>query len=182
MLHLVKKNKLYYDKFKLRPCSHYSIPRVFNLYRNVNMVKMVVRFNENCLYKIEGENSSDVNKLFGIVYDWTGVHENSIRIGWNSDGKMITLFAYYYFSGERRIEQIATTVPGIHVPLDIITLKDKNRFFIVGQHATGETFSIKRTMHYDKISTNNVFIAQPYFGGDEKPPHAMDIDLWYKLI
>ena len=76
-------------------------------------------FTPSCLYDLKDEDQHDVNKLFGMSFNFfptcktlTPHHINSARFGWRAllDNKTIQIVAYEYVDRVRRSTKVITEV------------------------------------------------------------------------
>jgi len=134
-----------------------------------------VVFDSNCRYDLGNNNQLDINKLFGIGFLWSH-HTDSARFGWryNNDTKKFELFTYCYVSGKRTWEYITSVEPNVSCELTI-DLHFGSYFFTIKRGSNIFQKEVKH-FHTKKIA----YPLAPYFGGDEKAPHTMNIYL-YKL-
>jgi len=131
-----------------------------------------VEFTESCKYKLNAEDQSDQNKLFGFGFDNkipnnNPAHDNSIRWTWTYiGGENIQLIPYWYENKVRKFgfEYKKIVKIGQKVNLGIYV---KDTYILV---CNGEQISIP----YDKLKTN-VWILTPYFGGNNTAPNNIKI-------
>jgi hypothetical protein len=130
-------------------------------------VTKTVRFSESCLTPVD----EDISKLFGLSDGWD-IHEDSVRIGWRSEGKVISLWAYIYSGGERIMEHIT------HVAANetfVASVEIKNSYYAI--HLTTSTG------YYQSVNTRVSrwkgprVLLRPYFGGNAPSLVDMEIDL-----
>lgn len=131
------------------------------------MVQQVI-FKKSCLYVLPFPDKLAINKLFGFSYGLH--HNNSARFGWHCVEDHIALFAYCYINGKRQEKFITLVKPEQEYKL-MISVSNKKYVFTVFE---GKSL-IQRTI--DK--PNNLFKIGyklwPYFGGNRKAPHTMEI-------
>ena len=131
-------------------------------------IKASVMFDNTAIYKIDNEDSLDINKLIGIG-SYLGHHNNSVRVGWrwSNKKKLIELFAYTYTDGVRDFFRI-TDVP-INSVFDIhIDLRFDQGF--IGVNGVKVRVAVTNRNAY-----NVSYMLYPYFGGDETAPQNINI-------
>ena len=119
-------------------------------------------------------NQSDWNKLMGLSTD--RIHKNSIRIGWrwNPASQRIELGYYGYLDGVRTMQLLADVAPG--QPIDCV-LRMTNAG--MSAQAGAASHSVSGSLGVGFPTTWVLHSA--YFGGDEKAPHRIDVqvsDVW----
>lgn len=141
-----------------------------------NTLNFQAVFNETAKYQTKNpENQADINKLMGFSLCGTHHHENSVRIGWRWYNEKLEAFAYVYIEGNRMEEFIAEVPVGKPVDYSISQTSDGFQF-IVGD----EQLFIESETYCD--GTEN-YMLWPYFGGDEKAPQDIEIEVagWDEL-
>ena len=132
-------------------------------------------FADNCKYEIDEK--SCVNKLYGFCLGLFGVHKNSIRFGWtyNKETDNIDLWKYVYSDGKLTKKVIASCKTG-----------EEHSYLIEGWICKDENndtvYDIRFRLDGNKIDTaivkSNKWFAWtlgPYFGGNTKAPHKINI-------
>ncbi len=162
--------------YHIRAGRHYA-PHLPKLYFGIKKKFVItVCFKEGCEYRFQGEDSSDVNKLFGVSFGQH--HKNSIRIGWNSDGSgLIKLFYYAYENGYRSWSYIGTCKQ--HESQAIVLELDfnSNSVFITNS-TTGSIDSIRtKSIDYKYPAYWIGYYLFPYFGGNRTAPTDVYIQL-----
>jgi hypothetical protein len=163
--------------YKIYKKSHYSwilgflkpLGITFN-----HVIKYKIRFNENCLYTLDGSDIWDINKLVGFSTSYSH-HIQSCRVGWRClDNENIQLVTYCYDGGKRLPETILSSVK----PNEDFTITLKNSLdhwtFIFYQEGKC------RKVHNEPKKTNGwwlKYLLFPYFGGNQKSPHKMTISI-----
>ena len=148
--------------YKVKKGDHFSFGFKLGLFFKINSLAFKAKFDENCLYKINGFDSDQINKLYGFSQGFH--HKNSVRIGWRClDGKNIEVLSYCYVEGIRVPSNVLfTTRPGIW------------NYFLIENHREDYTIrgfsDEKKDAVIDKIAkTKNTFPMgyklYPYFGG-----------------
>ncbi len=151
----------------LKGC-HYStfLPK---FHKATNLKKSVsVSFNENCLYKIDEK--SCVNKLWGFACN-LGIHKNSFRFGWTSDGNLIYIWIYVYINGILTKQKIGSCCVNTQQVLSI-EIKENRVIFQINE----------KIVNIISLKVCPIFFTELgfYFGGNSKAPHKMWIDFNYE--
>jgi hypothetical protein len=123
----------------------------------------------------QGEDASDINKLFGVSFGQH--HKNSIRIGWNNEGGDIKLYYYAYENGYRSWNYIGACKQ--HEAQSMVLEFDfaNNKIYITNS-ATGSIDSIRtREIPYKFPLFKLGYYLFPYFGGNRTAPKDVYIDL-----
>jgi len=129
------------------------------------------RFNSNCLYRLlrvkndKEDNNGDINKLFGVSH-WH-VHKNSARFGWNCNKEQtkIKIYAYYYLDGLRFDSFLKEVDVNEFHKYEIKFINGYAIYFIDDVYIFRHKFE-RKIFGYENY---------PYFGGDRKAPHKMEI-------
>lgn len=122
-----------------------------------------VMFPESCIYDLGNENQLDINKLFGMSTTMD-VHNTSFRFGWRYNNNQIEIFKYTYVKKVRD-----------YVLMGAVDIGEWNSFRI---DLTNDsvTFHLNDIKYTQKQKTKAPLLAMyPYFGGDERAPHEMEI-------
>jgi hypothetical protein len=144
------------------------------LYYRLLLTIILVKFDKSCLYDLgDDPDQFDVNKLFGVSLGHH--HSNSARFGWRAAGDKIELFYYVYSNKERIHKKIMTCDVGKSVELTIDIKRDHYEFIAKKENGQKSKHIVERP----KPVFSNLFIYKlfPYFGGNEKAPHDMRIDM-----
>jgi hypothetical protein len=174
---VIKSGKLYNITFKHFPFLRYSFPRTFGIFKDIKNIELSVKFPTSCNYRHGNNDDLDINKLLGVSFGIFGVHENSIRIGWNIQDNKPSLWLYYYNYGLRYHVKLGSFDFEKEYNLNI-NFKDDG---MTVEGANGHSYIfIKRFFEFEEVS-KYAFLLQPYFGGNRKPPHKMDIELGIKI-
>jgi hypothetical protein len=123
----------------------------------------------SCRYEI-GSEQADVNKLFGIGY-LPHHHRNSVRFGWRYDiaSGMVEVMAYWYVEGMRNMHSMGFVAIG------------SNHIYVIRRHMDmHQLFLDKKLLEVPVPSHRYGFKLGPYFGGNMKAPH--DIEIQFKPI
>ena len=147
-----------------------------------NSIEFEARFDESCVYKLEGEDAYDINKLYGYSTKWNH-HNQSARIGWRClDYATIELFAYCYINGKRVIKEIDTISTGERIVCAIVDIEDEYLFYYKNMgNGINTQMIVKKEVHLsipkskDKVLFH--YTMYPYFGGNKRAPHDMKIEL-----
>jgi hypothetical protein len=161
---------------KIKKGRHRTNRPKLGLHWKKNKIVYEVVFNFDCRYETEDKkNQLDINKLFGLSFGLH--HKNSARFGWRDNGEgKIDILAYVYRNGKRVTESegiyIETVEVGRTYTMDITVTNDVYMFTIIkGSKLVGATI----VDHGDLLPIG--YYLNPYFGGDEKAPHDMVIEL-----
>ena len=153
---------------------------------NTKIIEGRLSFSDSCWYN---DNDEHINKLVGLY--WNGIHDTSIRIGWNTSDKVegrIRLFFYCYVHGKRVVESWGKLEPKmIMLPIKHKTKNIEYRFQM-GYDNSGKFLFIKICdKHWNEINRFQYVqelklskfggLCFPYFGGKEKAPHNMNVEV-----
>jgi hypothetical protein len=168
-----------YKEFTIWKNWHRSVLFRPRFHYDLEELSFTFAFDKSCFYKLSGENSDQINKLYGISFGHH--HNNSFRMGWNSDGSHITIYAYYYNKGQRisielgSVAYIKDKIPNktvcsifIHRDIDIID------FMIESQ--SGMRMYKKINFDFSGVPFWG-YTLNPYFGGKVACPHEMKITI-----
>ncbi len=158
-----------FEYYTINKGAHGSTPKVELLQSKELNFKAI--FNESAIYTSSiPENQHDINKLLGFSDCNTQHHQNSARIGWRwLDGKL-EIFAYCYVNGERITQYLGETALHEARTYSIVITKEQYVFEMEGY----DQVVIPRS----NVCDSGVFyMLFPYFGGDEKAPHDIDIGI-----
>lgn len=142
-----------------------------------------VLFDDNCKYDLGTIDQLDINKLIGISYGYH--HTNSIRIGWryNTATDKIELLPYIYTDGKRLpIDElpIILSIPTGKMVYGMISQSNNKYKILLYTKDTGH--SVCTFSSGDKELNKIGYMLFPYFGGNMKAPHKMNIDMSYEVI
>ncbi|MEM9337771.1 MAG: hypothetical protein AAGA66_03525 [Bacteroidota bacterium] len=158
-----------YENFIL-PAGKHSGSFPFQSLQSTSL-KFKAVFNESAIYQTGlKENQHDINKLMGFSDCNAHHHENSARFGWRWLDGQLEIHAYTYTNGERNTEFVG------NVELDRayeyhIELNENSYDFYLQDVGT-------ITMRRSKFcSTGLYYMLYPYFGGNEKAPHDITIQV-----
>lgn len=158
-----------YEKMTISKGSHSS--RIKAELLEKNEMSFFIKFDSSAIYSSQTEvNQWDTNKLFGFSDCNSHHHQNSARFGWRWLEGKIDIMVYCYVNGERIIEKIGETDPHTENYYNITLTKDSYNFTF-----DGETLNVPRKNICDKGA---YYTLWPYFGGNEKAPH--DINIFFK--
>ena len=155
-------------KYKVEKNKHKFWPRpLLDRFANKSISFKAV-FRSNCIYNFgDIDDQLDINKLYGLTS--LKIHKNSARIGWRPEGNVIRVFAYWYIAGVRGWKSLGHVQPNIE-NIFKVSIKNNNYNFAFND----EELHIPITKKWYSIFT---FKSYPYFGGNLKAPHAMDIEI-----
>jgi hypothetical protein len=166
--------------FRIRKGWHHALPPVDGVFHKRRSFKKAVVFTASCRQAPEGVDYWDVNKLFGIGYFRGGHHMDSARFGWRYDAvnDKISLYAYSYVAGERRIKHI-TCVPlerEVHLELFV-----GPREYWFGVKQPGNPF-YSAAAYYEPFTHKKkwAYALSPYYGGTSTP--AKDVFIRLKSL
>jgi hypothetical protein len=133
-----------------------------------------VRFGEDTRYTTsDPRNQSDWGKLLGFTTN--RIHKNSIRLGWawNPSNQKIDLGFYGYLDGQRTMARLTSVPTGEWADVSI-------RFDDGGMSLSVN--GIEKSVRGDLgvagwAPVSTWLLRTAYFGGDEKAPHTMHIDV-----
>lgn len=156
-------------KYLIKKDTHYSIHLPgFSFSNKFQFIR--VKFDSSCLYKFNNVDDGDVNKLIGYTFGLNpNPHKNSFRLGWNCQNGRISLFAYAYINSERIVKYLCD--------IDI----DKWCNVIYYSFNGKMRVSVDDTVYYTGIDVNRLpgygWKLYPYFGGNNKAPQTMLIEI-----
>ena len=166
-------------KYTIFEGDHYSFPFIFKPRFNINRLDFKFILSKQCWYEYENADSNDLNKIYGISYGLTGIHKNSIRLGWIPDFSNKNKIKLYYYGYENN---------STHISKYLLTVDTEKEYdidmFLHGK--IGEPIKLCIELNdniilYDevcKIKTNWLaFICKPYFGGNNVSPKTMVIEI-----
>lgn len=149
---------------------HYSL-HLPKLTYDRKILEVDVKMYSDCWFPMSNPDSYAINKLIGWSMGYH--HNNSFRIGWRPAGSFgyIELFFYLYIDG-KRFERFFTTVPC-------------NKLFrlclALGKNNTITASIDDSVVMISGYSFNNIpklgYILFPYFGGKNRAPYNIHIDL-----
>lgn len=123
-----------------------------------------VTFTESCKY-LTWRNDSSIHKLFGIGF-FPYHRINSIRFGWSYEGlESIRIHKYIYKDGVRTIEPLTWVQVNEPAYFSIFSDGGSQSYGMICQHIV-EQVKIKPQIGYQ---------LYPYFGGNQKAPHDIEI-------
>ena len=159
-------------KFTIRAGQHYSDGWVYRCLSALQLSRESTRlllFEEECLYRFDGADQLDFNKLFGFS-NGLDHHRYSARFGWRStlSGKIL-LSAYCYIDGQRVIEEIGEVSP---LQPCWATIRDRGFAYDFRLELGSETWT--RSVRKEQAWRPGVQLW-PYFGGNRTAPHKMVI-------
>ena len=136
-----------------------------------------VKFTESCRYFIR-EDQSDINKLFGIGY-FPHHKYHSARFGWRYDisSGQIEVFAYVRLKGKKNWKSLGLYYIGTNYEFSLNRPNPHKKWYcnetVFATHLpNGNDFRSIKTTSYPKPYG---YILGPYFGGNHKAPHDIEI-------
>ncbi len=158
-----------FEVYRIEAGKHQSTTKIMAL--QTKGIHFQARFNESAIYTTEiAENQYDINKLLGFSDCNSHHHENSARFGWRWADDELQIFAYVYSDGERIMEYLGSVPLNETVEYQLLISDDFYAFSING----GEPRLIKRA---NNCNAGFYYMLFPYFGGNEKAPHDIDISV-----
>lgn len=161
-------------KIKIKKNRHYPFLPIFLpkwVNKNMNTIrKGKFMFTNSCMYKFEGADQHDVNKLFGFSIGFH--HKNSFRFGWRPiiHENKIEIVGYEYHDGIRQ-----PTMPICRVYLNkwydceiIYNPLIQRTYYIFNKEIMFNDFKIKKRFGLG-------YTLGIYFGGNRKAPHDIII-------
>jgi len=162
--------------FRIPSSKHYARPWRLGFWWNRRSFTWWVKFNESCRYDLQSDDQLDTNKLCGVGYLFGGHHIDSTRFGWryNKEADVVELMVYCYVNKERIIKPLATCDINKGYELKLHTSDGIYSFSVseVGRN----TYAGYATVRY-KHRKNLQYGLWPYFGGNQKAPHEITIQL-----
>lgn len=159
------------DLYTIDGGEHFSEESHFRPIRINKKQSFWVVFNETALYTtLDPSNQGDINKLWGFSEFLFSPHRSSARMGWNCVGGRLFLRPYSYAEGIRVMDP-----PGVEIPIGkeihcSISLSPGQYIFEIDE----QVFTQKRQGNASCIRAVQLF---PYFGGQERAPHGILIQL-----
>ena len=153
--------------FNIPEGSHASVTTI-KAY-NRHSLSFAFRFDESAEYLFNDADQFDMNKLLGFKYG-LDPHKNSARFGWrwDDDNKYIVISAYTYSNGTRSIFEMGHCFIGQISSAEMRSTDQEVTFIFQGvEHIVPLQDSKQR------------YYMFPYFGGNKKAPHNIQIELWF---
>lgn len=167
------------DKFYTIPQAKHSSGFHFKPHICNKFLQYDITFNRSAQYLFRDIDQYDINKLFGVSYGLH--HNNSARFGWRSVGNYspkVEILAYCYINGKRVEED------GDNLFIAIVDL-DSPYTYRINVTKNVYNFTIlqnNRIIGEKEIEHNGLtfwgYHLYPYFGGNKKAPH--DINIHFK--
>lgn len=133
-----------------------------------------VRFDASVRYATQDpQNQHDWNKIMGVTT--YRIHKNSIRLGWRYNPKTdrVELGYYGYLGGARTMPMLTSVALGEWA--DVSLGMDNDSMFVeVNGVRHEETGDLKLP---SVLPTSTWILATAYFGGDEKAPQTISVDV-----
>jgi hypothetical protein len=156
-----------YTEYLIPAKQHYAVNNNYDIISQKELHFMAF-FDSTCTYNsYDPENIYDINKLYGFSDCGTLHHENSARVGWLWNGKMIELYAYCYVDSVRKSTLLGTT--SIGAPAELTISVQNNQYLFTYK---GTTTPMPRHCTGSSIQGYRLY---PYFGGDETAPHDVQV-------
>jgi hypothetical protein len=170
ILSLISCNKIDengFRKYVIKKCKHRSVWRYKTSKSNSFNIEVI--FDESAKYKTKDPlNQYDVNKLWGISDCGKSHSENSIRFGWRWLNDNLEILWYRRVDGVFDFEKITNVnineINQMHLSIS------KNSYEL---RVNGVIKTLDRPCNGDF----NRYLLYPYFGGDEKAPHRIEIKI-----
>lgn len=175
-------------KYTIKKGGHRGSPLFWDLILNkYPSIKYRCTFSDDVPYNLDGDPNTmsgddwDCNKLVGFGFvnfkKFPPHHWDSIRVGWewDSEKKVVSLFAYAYVEGERIIKELIPALLGI--PFDIEIFASDSSYF-VGVSMTINGQKQTRSISIDRKKKRGIaYLLGPYFGGNRIAPHDITLFL-----
>lgn len=159
--------------YTLKKGKHDSIFPLPKFHTGVYVYNVSFVFNSNCWYNTNIKDGTDLNKLCGFTY-WR-IHKNSIRLAWRPSKTkgFIEIHSYVYHNGVRATKHICD----IHTDkLYKASISINSLYGII--NITADLIHYNQIIELKYKNRWGAFCF-PYFGGDNKAPHEMKIDMKY---
>lgn len=154
--------------------SSFRLPKIIP--GTYHMYVYTITFTESCVYDLGNEDQLDVNKLFGIGY-FPSHHKNSVRFGWRYDleSQKIEILSYYYKNGKRFFDTICFVNIGESYTYVLAINHDYHELSVHGSSTLNDRHYYKTKVDVDPQSVG--YLLRPYFGGNQKAPHDINIKI-----
>jgi hypothetical protein len=173
--------------------THRPFFRFFKILADKESIRYKVTFTPSCRYNIGAEDQGDINKLYGIGYFTNKIlvykkfkifgkeislptfrpmhHYNSMRFGWRYDinRDQIEILSYYYHKSVRYSESIGFLNIGVEYVF-VMDLAENSHILSI--------FCYGITLCDILVPLNSMdigYLLRPYFGGNQKAPHNIEI-------
>ena len=136
---------------------------------NRESLSFAFRFDQSAKYYFSDIDQYDTNKLLGFKYG-LNPHKNSARFGWrwDNDNQYIIISAYTYSNGFRNIYDMG------YCFINQICSAE------IRQEGDNVIYSFQGVEHTVSLSSDKQrYYLFPYFGGNKKAPHDINIELWF---
>ncbi len=137
-------------------------------------VTFYAKFDESAIYQSKDPvNQYDINKLYGFSECNDLHHDNSARFGWRWLNGNLEILGYVYNQGVVSYELI-----------DTIGINEEHYYELNMRDSLYEFKLDDKTMYMNRTSdcaTGVYYKLYPYFGGDEKAPHDIEIEIKEKF-
>jgi len=157
-----------YKVYKIKEGQHRSSVCIKTLAHHTLMFEAI--FDGSAVYTTSDPvNQHDINKLYGFSECNQRHHKNSARFGWRWLNGNLEIHAYVYNDGERSSQFITNVSLNKSYKYSIEMYDDYYVFRV-----DNESIKMTRTNNCD---TGLFYMLFPYFGGDEKAPHEIKIQI-----
>ena len=150
--------------FEIKKGKHSASGINFSLFTG-DSLNFITKFDSSAIYSI-GSDQSDINKLFGFADCFSQHHSNSARFGWRWFRDNLEILAYTYVDGKRDHKLIKSIDINKHHQYSIKIDKDQYVFTV-----DSEIVYMNRGCS-EGVSGYKLY---PYFGGNIKAPHDINI-------
>jgi hypothetical protein len=159
--------------FRIPSGKHRASPFRFGVWWNRKSFAWKVKFTESCRYDLRSDDQGDTNKLCGIGY-LPGHHKNSARFGWRyrTDKGSVEFLAYCYVNKQRVIKSICLCEIGKEYDLQLL-ISEKSYSFFIYENDTLCGSCVTGRDREQKLG----YKLGVYFGGNQKAPHEIKIEL-----
>lgn len=159
---------------------HHNRPSLPSIHLGIKYLKFRIKFEENCYYPVLDTDDYDLNKGYGWTYGL--VHDNSIRLCWRPDEKLVNkiqLHSYIYNNKIRVMNYITTIETGKWYEIEIkvtellsavsFTVRDDSGLFLA---SSGQKFALPKFRWG--------YFLDLFMGGDK--PARQDTVVWIEKI
>lgn len=158
-------------KFLIKKGKHFEKKPFFKLTFK-DELRFTASFDKNCLYSQINTDSQDLNKLIGLSDNYSHM-KDSARIGWRCmNNNTIELWSYIHCEGKLDMKYLVNIEPNETFNGSIIMFEN---VYLIDVTIKGKmtSQSFNRTSKWNFIR----YILKPYFGGNNKAPHDMNIQV-----
>lgn len=143
----------------------------FTWVKNHDIVKSwVCSFGSNCAYDLPHNEHLQLNKLVGFAKWHHHIESSRIAFRWNKETNKMDLFVYPYFKRKRLLDKYLKPVASVRL----------NEKFVVKMFISKTDYTIYINSNQVGVTPSKYksyigYTCGPYFGGETKAPHRMDI-------